>query len=296
MAAFFIIGAIGFFWIVSSYGARSATALVLEASPGSPLTAGALVDTIDTRHYALLSLGPVGRLHVRPGTRADLVDAHTVRLHDGELYAEIDRGPFSIVTDRGTVSVRGTRFGVSSDAARTFVYTVEGEVAVGESTTVKAGSSTIVRTGETPADGPVPSDALAWLSPFARPQPAISASRAGRQLVVTLSNPTDVPVLLREIRDWSQYLALEVAPANGTPFAADLSGAAAPGALAYRRLDGRIQLTPDRPMTINIDLHGLLERGTYRLRPTFTASRQDDEDTWSGMISTAEPLVWTVDE
>jgi hypothetical protein len=291
VAAAVVFGTIAFFWIASSTEAARPTVLVLE-SAGSTLAPGQLVHRLDTAGYALVSLGSAGRLHVRPGTIAEVVDARSVRLQRGELFAEIDRGPFAVLTDRGPVSVRGTKFGVSTDPARTFVYTVEGEVALDGGRSVPAGRSLVVG-ADAAREGPSPYDALTWLSPFRRPQPTLKVSGEGRRLVLELVNAGPAPVLLQEIDDWSQFLSLEVRPEGGAPFTADLRGRAAPALTAYRRLDGRLQISPDRPLSIAVDLSGILEPGRYRLRPAFTAKVVDEEH-WSGMIAPADPIPWNV--
>jgi hypothetical protein len=267
---------LGAFLTYAIIGRGAAPAFVSYAAPGSPLTAGAGVERVDTAHYLELQIPDTGLLRIRAGSAVAVIDAHTVALERGELFAEIHRGPFTVRTPCGDAAVLGTRFGVRlADGALT-VYTMEGKVAVG-GRIVAAGQRLTGATLDT-----TPCEEIAWFAPRLGDEPALAARIAGTELHIELTGTA----LLPDLGDCSQHLSLEVQPVGRDAFALNLTAATPRG---HRRRDGGFQIDALHPLSIDVNLRDLLEPGAYHVRPVFTVNSVDGA-TWTGMIKAPESL------
>jgi hypothetical protein len=288
LAAALLLGAILSYWIITSAADAPPAAVVSFAAPGAPLAPGTRVQRLQTSHYVELSLPGVGTLSVRPNSALELTDPRTVRLTGGELFASIDRGPFTIESNLGNVRVLGTRFGVRAEPGATTVSVIEGTVRVRDRLSVGAGEVlTCGKDGEIRATDPY--GQLAWLAAHRPPAPALESTLEGDALIVTITNAGPAPLVLAEIGDWSQYLTLQVRPQGRPPYTISLPSGAAALTEAYRRPDGRIQIDPSHPLTFRIALDPPPDLGPAELRPCFTV-KSVDSDSWHGMIEAARPV------
>jgi hypothetical protein len=272
LAAALLLGA---FLAYAIIGRGSFHAVVSHADPGSPLAVGTGVDRVDTSHYLELRIPETGLLRVRAGSALNVIDAHTVSLERGELFAEIDRGPFTVRTPRSDAAVVGTKFGVRLADGELTVYTMEGKVDVG-GLPVAAGQRLI----NTSFDNN-PCEETDWFARRTAADPTLAAEIRATTIHIEMTGAA----LLPDLGDFSQHLSLEVQPVGRDPFTVTLT--AAPH--GHRRRDGRFQIDRFHPLTVEADLRPLLEPGVYHVRPVFTVNSVDG-DTWTGMIKAPSPL------
>lgn len=282
LAAALLLGAIAFAWVVTT--PPPPAAVVREAAPGSAYQPGTRVASLETDHYVVLEILKKGLIYVRPGTKLTVDDAENVTLERGEIYCDVEAGPFTIITQSGPVSVKGTRFGVRVADAATTVYTVEGSVGFGAQRTVDAGRLLTVD-GRGEAWGDSPYDELTWLR--ADPALALHASLDGDTLNIEIRNNADAPALIHDIADWSTYLTLRVEPDGAPAYTVNLTDPLT--ARAYKRLDGRVQIDPKHPMRFAVDLRAV---DAGRVTPVFQAVKTVEPAEWTGIIEASTPLRW----
>ena len=289
LAAALLLGAFATFAFIKSSSTTPHYATVVYASDGSSVTAGTGIATLSTAHYVELEVPGTGLLRVHPSSSLEFTDRHTVVLHRGQLFAEIDQGPFTIQTPHGPVSVIGTKFGVRCGDDTTAVYTVEGTVTFGPDQPVGAGQIlTVGADGSSVSAGAF--EQLGWVAHrLGDPSLTLDASFQKNTLRIEIQNHGLAPARLHDLGDWSQFLSLVAHPQQGEPFPLDLTAAGAPEVAAYRRIDRDIQIDLLHPLTIEINLRPLLKPGSYVVRTTFSANSVDAE-TWDGMIEAPKPL------
>lgn len=273
LAAALLLGA---FLTYAIIGRAASPAFVSYADPGAPVAAGAGVDRVDTAHYLELQIPETGLLRVRAGSAVRVIDAHTVALERGELFAEIHHGPFTVHTPNGDAAVLGTKFGVRLADGAVTVYTMEGKVSVGGQI-VSAGQRLVGTTLDT-----TPCEEITWFARRLGDEPALTARILDTELHIELTGTA----LLPDLGDCSQHLSLEVQPAGRDPFVLNLTAAEPRG---HRRRDGGFQVDPLHPLSIDLNLRELLEPGVYHVRPVFTVNSVDGT-TWTGMIKAPSPL------
>ena len=270
------------YWIVSP--PPPPAAVVREAAPGAAYAPGTRVASLETDHYLVLEILQKGLIHVRPGTKLTIDDASNVSLERGEIYCDIENGPFTVITREGPVAVKGTRFGVRVIAASTTVYTVEGSVGFGAERTVDAGRLLTVD-GRAEAWGDSPYDELTWLG--RAPSLTLHSSLDGDTLQIEIRNSADAPALIHDIADWSHFLTLRVKPDGAPAHVVNLTDPLL--ARAYKRLDGRVQIDPAHSMRFNIDLRDL-DAGL--VTPVFQTVKSVEPTDWTGIIEAPTPLRW----
>lgn len=278
LAAALLLGAMAAYWVIAAPPAR-----VITAAPGAAYQPGDRVASLESDHYLVLEILQKGLIHVRPGTKLTIDDAENVSLERGEIYCDVE-GPFTIQTEQGPVSVEGTRFGVRVKDASTTVYTVEGSVRFGATTSVGAGRSLTVD-GRGEAWGDSPYDELVWLG--GNPELALHSEIDGSTLRIEIRNAADTPALIHDIADWGTYLTLRVKPDDAPAHTVNLSDPLL--ARGHKRLDGRVQIDPAHPLRFTIDLT-TIDAGL--VTPVFQTVKSVDAADWTGIIEAPTPLRW----
>jgi ferric-dicitrate binding protein FerR (iron transport regulator) len=240
-----------------------------------------------TTGFATLTLPDIGTLRVDQDSTLRFLDARTVLLESGRVFADIipsGKG-FEVRTSETTVKVHGTRFGVTAPSA---VYVVEGRVEV------RSGGSALTLGAGQAASGPrmvevTGDDALQWLARHERPAVRLTLDPQDRTTItpgaplkwtLTLSSDALVPLRLGQPRDLSQFFSLTI---DGNVVALDPSllslrqGTAGAGGLL--RLDGA------HPVVFECAVDPALfrQKGRSTVRAFFTSGTNAPERAWTGV-------------
>lgn len=243
-------------------------------------------ETFQADQFTTLAIPDAGTLKLNAKTTLRFLDARTVLLESGELFAEIQpsgRG-FEVRTADTAVRVHGTRFGVSSPST---VYVVEGKVEVTSPRgRVSLGANQAAEGGrllEVTA-----ADYLRWLEEIERP--AVRLKLDPRDLTtITPGAPlawhfileTDAlaPLHLGDLRDISQILSLQIGEAHVSLAPENVEVRAA-------RADGRVRLDSSHPCVIICPVDPALfrEKGRVAVRAVFTSGTNAPPGTWVGIV------------
>jgi ferric-dicitrate binding protein FerR (iron transport regulator) len=131
-AAAILVAALSFAYMATMRPPTLAATVSVVAPDASDVRPGLRIATGETFRaptYVVLALPDVGLLKLSRDTEIRFDTTTRVHLTRGDLFAEVSRG-FVVESRDATVTVKGTRFGVSADGAPSTVYVVEGLVEV----------------------------------------------------------------------------------------------------------------------------------------------------------------------
>lgn len=199
------------------------------------------------RSYTVLTVPDVGILKLNRDTKIEFVSRRKIRLHSGELFADIEPGGrgFEVEGPDATARVHGTKFGMRTGQT-TLLYVIKGRVEL----TTPAGSVEV--TGEQSAVAS-PKPAIAettgasrhaeWIAAYESPALWIEAKPGRQTWTVTLSTNSPAPLFLRDLRDAAGHLYAVIQHEKSEPYVVRLEAEALrvdqalPGPNGLLRLD-----------------------------------------------------------
>lgn len=256
---------------------------------GEPIPFGETV-TFDT--YKELTIPGYGLAYVREGTSLKLERPMHLDLRSGEAFFVVHRS-IAVGTAHGSVSVRGTSFGVRAGAAESTVYVADGRV---DATSKGGGVASLVSGDVARFDGsgvnlstePAAGELL-WLAEH-RPARIDLVADGGFDLTLELRNNSVAPLALLLPDNDRAFL---VAAIDGLP-PIDLREAVR-SVDALRDGDGRLLVDADHParITCAVPADVLPRPGRYAVRIAYYALRDPAApDAWSGRADAPAPVWW----
>ncbi len=242
-------------------------------------------------HFTTIAIPDVGILKLNERTRLEFLDARTVVLESGEVFADIapsGRG-FELRSGDASIRVRGTRFGVTSPST---VYVVEGRVRVTTRTEEfdLGPNQAAVRTHAATRFVELGSgDYFQWLARHERPAVRLRLDPRDQTTItpgsplkwhLTLETDSPVPLYLADLRAVSQYLSLDI---DGTAVPLDPAGAVVKQASSGPNNLLRLDVTHPCVIECSVDPGLFRQKGRAAVRAYFVSGPGMPDRAWVGI-------------
>lgn len=252
-------------------------------------------EAFTAEQFTTLALSDVGTLKLNQGTTLRFKNSLTCVLESGDLFADIlpsGKG-FSVVSGETTVSVQGTRFGVTAPST---VYVVEGRVSI------RSPQGRFELSPRQVAVGPKlmnvePGDYLHWLVRHERPEVRLRLDPRERTTItpgsplkwhLILETDSVAPLYLGTLRDVSQLFSLLV---DGMPISLDPNSTRALEATPAS--NGLLRLDVSHPYVLECSVDpGLFSRkGRVEVRARFVSGDHAPDKAWKGFLESEKITV-----